>query len=92
MDFQALTNGRNILLSVWGWRGLLCVLEKAGSVCWPCICLCVGNRRGFGAPLKHRCHGSAVGSRPSPLWQTGFAPDVSRQVPVCVNGLKIWGT
>lgn len=83
MDFQALTNGRNILLSVWGWRGLLCVLEKAGSVCWPCICLCVGNRQGFGAPLKHRCHGSAVGSRPSPLGRPAL-PLMCRDRSLCV--------
>lgn len=50
VEFQALVNERNIFLCVWGWRGLPCAIEKAGCVCWPCIC--GGRRQRLGVPWR----------------------------------------
>lgn len=54
VGFQALTAGRSngIFLCVWGRGGSMCASEKAGSICWPQICVCVwvgGQAGGWGA-------------------------------------------
>lgn len=87
MEFQALVNGRNISLCVWGLRGLLC-LEKAGCVCWPASVCVWWTGRGLGAVEAQVPwgHPGFVG-----CGRRALPTDVLGQAPVCVTSSKIWG-